>query len=245
MILTIGPGGCGFTFLNWSIAYLRGDEYYYTLFNDKVQVDINPLKGSTAHNFKKDHLNPDVDRSTLSTASNNSIVYVVPKDDNDFKLLIEIPGKKIIFDNSKFCSEQLARHYTTVPTSPFIHITDQLSKKYNIKQIKKVLLDLSNNFFLNYYKLPDNTDNFIINYQDMFNNLDSKILEIFKFLNISVSTDRWQTWNNIYQDYKLLNKDILSNFVKDIINIDSSSNTKILKEIINWKIGSYQKIWVV
>jgi len=244
MILTIGPGGCGFTFLNWSIAYLCGDEYYYTLFNDKVQVDINPINKFTAHNFKKDHLDPNADRSTLLTASKNSIVYIVPKDDNDFKLLIEIPSKKIIFDNSKFCPEQLARHYTTVTNSPFIHITDQLSKKYNIEQVKKVLLDLSNNFFLNYYNLPDNTDNFIVNYQDIFNTLDSKILEIFKFLNISVSTDRWKPWNNIYQDYKLLNKDILSNFLKDINNIDSSSNTKILKEIIKWKTGSYQTLWV-
>jgi hypothetical protein len=241
MILTIGPGGCGFTFLNWSIAYLRGDNYYYTLFNDKIQVDINPINKCTAHNFKKDHLIPADDRTILLSASNNSIIYIVPKDDTDFKSLIELPGKKIIFDPSKFCPEQLTRNYITVPNSPFSYITEQLGKKYDVRQVKKILLDLSKNFFLDYYCLPDNPAGFVINYQDMFNNLNNKIVEIFNFLDVPINVTRWQSWNNIYQDYKLLNRDLLSNFLEDDIDINPSSNTKILKEIINWKIGLYQK----
>ena len=240
MILTIGPGGCGFTFLNWSIAYLRGDNYYYTLSNHKIQVDINPINKYTAHNFKKDHLTPTDDRAILVLASKKSIIYMIPKDDIDFKSLINLPGKKIIFDPSKFCPEQLTRHYTTVPHSPFSYIVEQLGKKYDVKQVKKVLLDLSKNFFLDYYRIPNSIDAVVIDYQDMFNNLDNKIVEIFNFLNVPINSDRWQLWNNIYQDYKLLNTDLLSNFLDDI-NIDSSNNIQILKEIINWKIGLYQK----
>ena len=241
MILTIGPGGCGFTFLNWSIAYLRGDSYYYTLNGVKTQVDINPLTGRTAHRFGKDHLNPNADRSILSTASANSIIYIVPGDDSDFKSLIAMPDKKIIFNTTKFCQKQLARHYITVPDSPFVSITSELGPKYGILQIKKVLLDLANNFFLRYYNLPVNTSKYyIVDYQDMFGDLDIKILDIFKFLNLTIDATRHQSWQEIYKNYKLLNNDILTNFTKDIDNVDLTNGTQILKELINWKNGSYQ-----
>jgi hypothetical protein len=239
MILTIGPGGCGFTFLNWSIAYLRGDTYYNTLQGDKVQVDIHPIKGLTAHNFTKDHLNPTDSRVLLSKTVDQSIVYIVPGDNDDFKSLLEFVGKKIIFDNSKFCQEQLARHYVSVPHSPFKYITEQLSKEYDKTEVKKVLLDLSNYFFLNYYKLPNNVDDFfILDYYDIFDKLNDKIIEIFNFLNLTINQERYQLWIDVYKDYKTLNKDILATFID---NTSITTSTKILKEIIQWKNGSYRR----
>lgn len=239
MILTIGPGGCGFTFLNWSIAYLRGDVYYNTLQGNKVQVDIHPIKGITAHNFTKDHLTPTDNRVSLINASNQSIVYIVPSDNDDFKLLLKLTGKKIIFDNSKFCQEQLSRNYVSVPNSPFKYITEQLSKEYNNTEVKKVLLDLSNHFFLNYYKLSNDIDDcFVLDYYDVFDKLDNKIIEIFNFLNLSINQQRYQLWIDVYENYKTLNKDILAVFID---NTSITTNTKILKEIIQWKNGSYRR----
>jgi hypothetical protein len=65
----LGPSGCGGTFLDWSIHFLRGDTKHYTVVcdpnKDRSQilghhyssVCIDPLTGTTAHNHLKTHPN--------------------------------------------------------------------------------------------------------------------------------------------------------------------------------------------
>lgn len=238
MILTIGPGGCGFTFLNWSISYLLGDSYYNTLTGQKIQVDINPIHQRTAHSFRRDHLRPEDNKNILNLASEKSIVYIVPGDHNDFESLLNYSSKKIIFDSSKFCRELMARNYLTVPNSPYATIAGKLADQYDIDSVKNVLLDLSSQF-LNYYRIPTSSDTTLINYYEIFDTLDTKILEIFEFLNLTIDQERYKKWLNIYREYKSINNNILDNFTS---KSTSSNNTQILKEILKWKNGSYRPI---
>ena len=78
MILTIGPGGSGLTFLNWSIIYLRGDNSYTLLNGQSIEVVDNPvLETRTAHGMIKDHISSTVDLLMLDLANTQSVVYVV------------------------------------------------------------------------------------------------------------------------------------------------------------------------
>ena len=146
MILTIGPGGCGFSFLNWSIAFLRGDTTYTKLDGTIIPILDNPLLGKTAHNNIKDHLSPQLDRKILNQSTNQSIIYVVPEDHTDFMSILEQPGKKIIFDNTRYCQEQITRHYTTVPNSPFVKLITDLSVLHNVDDVKNCILEVANIF---------------------------------------------------------------------------------------------------
>ena len=101
MILTIGPGGCGFTFLNWTISFLRGDASYQTLDENQHQIEFNPLSGETAHRYNKDHIWSNDAIESLNSATDNSIIYMVPNSHSDFEYLLSLSGKKIIFDASE------------------------------------------------------------------------------------------------------------------------------------------------
>lgn len=73
----LGSGGCGGTFLDWSLHYLRGDTHTWvvpcnhtnrSIYYNPQQFEIihNPLKGTTAHNHQRAHpnnesLNPVID----------------------------------------------------------------------------------------------------------------------------------------------------------------------------------------
>ena len=62
----LGPGGCGGTFLDWSIQFLSGSTENLVVIPDRNNREIfqqtyiqsisaNPLKGATAHGYKKTH----------------------------------------------------------------------------------------------------------------------------------------------------------------------------------------------
>ena len=64
----LGSSGCGGTFLNWSLHYLRGDTHAWVVPYEQtdrsiinnckiVEIGDNPLKGTTAHNYQKTHPN--------------------------------------------------------------------------------------------------------------------------------------------------------------------------------------------
>ena len=84
MILTIGTGGSGLTFLNWSIIYLRGDNSYTFLNKEVGDVTNNPLlTNRTAHGQKKDHIQSTADLKKLHLATDQSVVYIVPSQQSD------------------------------------------------------------------------------------------------------------------------------------------------------------------
>ena len=252
MILTIGPGGCGFTFLNWTISYLRGDNYYLNLSKEQVPVEINPLQGYTAHNFNRDHIQSIENLKQLDQATDQSIVYVVPTHQSDLDQVFAINCKKIVFQpNSTTNDELFARMYFTLPYNQVTSAHNKDSVRtfietfdpaYDKNIIKQVLLEC-NHFFTDYYQIPQQYNDYLpITYNNIFLHLDTKICEIFDFLNLAIKNNRWTNWVNIYVDYRLKNQNFKSQFVSELLPIDNQIKLHILKEIINWKNGLYHPI---
>lgn len=246
MILTIGPGGCGFTFLNWTISYLRGDASYNCLDGTISPVDINPLDGATAHKFQKDHLKIENSKKILDLATDLSIVYLVPGSDKDFENSLLLPGKKIIFDPSVNQQELLARSYMVVPfTSESIKVyVDRLSEIYNPFTVRRVFLDCAR-FFTQYYTLPDQNKYhyYKISHPDLFQQLDLRLDGLFQFLKIQLDHSRLPRWKEIYQIYKNQNIDFTSQFLGDTLgSVDPVERKLIFEDLIKWKNERYRHI---
>jgi hypothetical protein len=242
MILTIGPGGCGFTFLCWSICFLRGDHDYQTLNNVKFPMIYNPLKGNIAHKFIKDHIQCVDDYHKLFFATDQSVIYFVPSHQKDFEFINQFGCKKILFDCREHNKEFFARMHNTVPECSYSSLLQSLSKQYDIDIIKQVLLE-SNHFFTKYYHIPEpDNEYYIIDFDQMFRTLDVAILDIFKFLQLQIDQDKYKHWQDIYAIYKEKNLNHLTQFLSQPVVVDSSTKLKIIKEIINWKNGSFQTI---
>ena len=243
MILNIGPGGCGFTFLNWTISYLRGDIFYVTLDGKKYLVDDDPLLGATAHNFKKDHLKIENSKEILKFATPWSIVYLTPGSQEDFDYLLSFPGKKILFDTTTEPRELLARSCILMPPTAesIVVCLDRLRERYGESAARQMFLECAK-FFIQYYSLPDQTQYSYckINYDTMFRNLDNKISEIFCYLETSIDTDRFETWKKVYQIYKTRNAGFIEQFLgKDVTPVNTAFKKAIFKEILDWKHGRY------
>jgi hypothetical protein len=245
MILTIGPGGSGLTFLNWSIVYLRGDNFYTTLDKNTLEVVDNPIvENGTADRYKKDHIQQTVDLKKLHQANNQSVVYVVPTCQSDLEYILQFNSKKIIFNPTVCSKELLARMYYTVPNAnPILELVNNLSHVHDLPSVKQVLIE-SNKCFTDYYKVPDTYQDYIsIDYNNIFQDLDQKIYQIFNYLNLSISQKRVANWLVIYQKWKSVNKDYLSQFLETPIAIPNSKKLQILKDIIKWKNGQYRHTW--
>jgi hypothetical protein len=244
MILTIGPGGSGLSFLTWSIIFLRGDNLYKSLDSKIYKVTNNPIKcNGTAHGFEKDHINQTADLIKLNQTTDQSVVYVALTCQSDLDYILQFDSKKIIFNAGTFSEELMARMYYLIPNNPYVELVNRLSSKYAVEKIKQVLLE-SNKFFTNYYAIPAwYSDHFSINYFDIFQNLDHVIHQIFEYLDITILSDRMDKWIPVYQEWKNLNKDYLHLFKTDSIQLTTKEKTKILKDIIEWKNGLYRLTW--
>ena len=241
MILTIGTGGSGLTFLNWSIIYLRGDNSYTFLNKDVVDVTDNPLlTNRTAHGQKKDHIHLTADLKKLHLATDQSVVYIVPSQQSALEYVLQFKGKKIIFDPYLLSEELLARMCFTMPDFPLNNLIDSLSSKYDQQIVKQVLIKC-NKFFTIYYTMPtSDLDYFNINYIDIFQNLDQKIYDIFNYLELPINTDRMSNWLSVYDNYRSVNQNFLSTFLSNPVEIDNNVQMKIFKEIVAWKNGPCQ-----
>ena len=141
MILMIGPGGSGLTFLSWSIMYLRGDEDYTLLTKKNVKIVNNPLLDKTAHGQTIDHIHQISDFKKLKNFTDQSVVYAVLTPQSDLDYFLQVDGKKIIFDSSTCTQELFARMVYTTPNNSFNTLIQSLSSKYDKQLIKKVLFD--------------------------------------------------------------------------------------------------------
>lgn len=242
MLLTIGPGGCGFTFLNWSISFLRGDSFYQTLDGVKHEITSNPLSGTIAHNYIKDHIRIEDSKNQFVYATEQSIIYSTPGCQTDFEYLLTLPGKKIIFDTTDYSKILMARAMIHIPkaNSPYIVLIDQLGKTYDTELIQEVLLEC-HKFFMQYYKLPSNINNlYAINYNILFNYLDIEITKIFAYLELKIDPVRLIVWQAVYSQYKSLNQ---RDYCAEVVPHPSASNlqkSQIFKEILKWKNGLFQ-----
>lgn len=242
MILTLGPGGCGFTFLNWTISYLRGDESYDLLDGSCMPVVHNPLDGPTAHRANKDHLKFKHDKKILSRAHESSIIYITPGSQQDHDFLLGISGKKIIYHGLSRPQELLARSYLTMTLDPseqdcIILLIDRLDQKYGLPA-RRVILDCAQ-WFSAYYRtpMPSPGDCVLLQYDDIFQNLNQHIPLIFNFLGYNIDKQRWKNWDEIYNEYQKRNLDFLSRFLgrSENLVIDPAVKKIILKDVLNWR----------
>ena len=233
MILTIGPGGSGLTFLNWSIVFLRGDITYTTIDKLSTQiVDINPLQGSTAHNFCKDHIQSSNNLCHLATGTEKSVIYVTPSNQEDFDYISQFECKKIVFDCGNRNKELFVRMVTQMPGRKIPDLIDKLASKFGIDAAKQTLLDRSK-IFTHYYTIPSASDEyFIISYDDIFENLDQQIVKLFLFLGETIDQSRFDKWLTIYKTYRDLNSDALSKFTVGLSDVPYSVRLQVFKEIL-------------
>ncbi len=241
MILTIGPGGSGLTFLNWTILFLKGCTTYTTLDKKVVDVDINPLKDRTAHKFSRDHLQASVNLSQIELASNDSVIYCTPSHQQDFDYLAKYNCKKIVFNCQDKHKELFARMITCMPDSRLPNFLNSLAGKFGMDESKQVLLDHSK-IFTNYYTVPNSSNEYwLIGYDDIFSKLDTKLDSLFLFLGFTIDKQRLAQWTKIYEDYKSRNKNILEEFAPNYgFNVPATVKNQIIKELIKWKQSSHQ-----
>jgi len=238
MILTIGPGGCGFTFLNWSIVYLRGDVSYTTINNTTVPVDINPLNGLIAHKFDKDHIHYSSNLYQLNLGNEQSVIYVTPANQDEFNRISQFNCKRIVFDCQGRSKDHFARILTCIPSEKLTELLESLSQTFGRDTAKQVMLD-SSKWFTNYYSIPENQDLYVITYDDIFTNLDQRIHQLFVFLGLSINKDRFSSWADIYNTYRLRNQNLLTNFLPNHIDVARDVKLKIIREILLWRNGLF------
>jgi hypothetical protein len=240
MILTIGPGGSGLTFLSWTIVFLRGDTKYKRINGTEIDVCIDPLNGLTAHNFLKDHLKSHNNLCQLENGTKKSVIYVVPTHQKDFDYISKFNCKKIVFNSQQREKELFSRMITCVPSNDFKYLFNSLVSEFGLDTSKQVLLEYSK-LFTNYYSVTfaDKDEYFVINYDDIFVNLNTKINDLFLFLDYKIDSSRITTWLKTYEIYKEKNSQILNNFEPKYISaIPSNIKLQILKKIITWNHGS-------
>lgn len=241
MILTIGPGGSGLTFLNWTIIFLRGDITYTTLNNVSIPVDINPLTGPIAHGFARDHIYASSNLSRLKLGSEKSVIYITVTHQDDLNHIAQHNCKKIVFNCQEKSKELFARMVKCVPNTSVFKLVNELSNKFGKDQTKTVLLECSD-LFTHYYSIPEPSEEyFVITYSDIFNNLDQKISEMFLFLDIPIDQGRFAAWLKIYNQYQERNKCMLEEFKPAPTQISNFTKLQIIKEVIKWRTHSYQQ----
>jgi hypothetical protein len=244
MLLTIGPGGCGFTFLNWSISFLRGDTSYQTLDSVRHKISSNPLLGNTAHCYVKDHLRIEDSKNQFGSATEQSIIYTVPGNQTDFEYLLSLPGKKIIFDTSNYSKILMARAMIHIPKAVNVYsaMIDKISKTHNAQLVQEVLLDC-HKFFMQYYQTPaELTTVYKIDYAGLFYQLDQELPAMFKYLQLNIDQSRVQDWQLVYKQYQKLNQQDFCAKLVPFPSGNTTEKTQILKEILKWRNGSSQTI---
>lgn len=239
MILIIGPGGCGFTFLAWTISFLRGDVTYTKLDGEITPVVDNPIVRTVAHLYKKDHICISGELPRLHLATEQSIVYLVPTHQHDLEYALGLSSKKIVFQNTpNYAHELFARLCLTIVDTGAMRLINQLSFHHDIDSIKQVMLEY-NHIFTNYFQMPiDYQDYFSVTYPDIYHNLDSRIYDIFDYLKYTIDSSRIEHWHKVYSHYKSINQNFLERFCPHTVEVDPKTKLKIIKEIIKWINGS-------
>jgi len=244
MILTIGPAGCGFSFLNWTISFLRGDDFYQTLDGILYPVPSDPFQGAVAHKNIKDHLRFEKSKSLLSSGHKHSIVYVVPNSQSHYEYIVSLPGRKIIFNPlihgekilSRFCIVLEEEHNNSEEKNSVLQLVSELSVKYDNTTVKKVITDC-HKMLVGYYQPTIDNQFYMLDYTSMFETLDQHIYKLFDYLEISIDSSRLDKWHEVYEIYKEKNS---QNFYKKFLGnqpVIKNQQTAILKEILSWKNG--------
>lgn len=233
MILTIGPGGCGFTFLNWTIRYLRGD----TVIDYYGRVIDNPIVGHVAHGYQKTHANhiTSADKiPLLDTVSEDEVVFIVVDQPRTIeKLAPYLKNKRIVFNPTGYEQQVFTRLITSQNggTSYYNNFLDTL--KVDKSLAIECLHDYSKKLYVDLTSLYSSS--FVIQYNDVFEELDQHIVDIFDYLELEIVPDRFDKWKPIYNTYRNNNRQIVFESA-----YTPHQKLPVLKKIIEWKNSLFQ-----
>ena len=231
----LGPGGCGGTFLDWSIHYLRGDSRYYHIECDNLdrsqiksqqflEICSDPLSSATAHNHEKTHPNNGSLQQVIKIfnklpCSDLHTFYYVDSMTSD---QTQTTHNDIIRDNKNLCFLTYSFDLSDVDKifcfqyekigSVASRFEKSIGKQFSSLPIwdQRELLSL-------YYPtcirgqtvneiIEPCTNNFLINFSKMLNSLDQIMPDIFDFLQIRMDKSRWKLWLDTYQTWRQKNK---------------------------------------
>jgi len=240
----LGPGGCGGTFLDWSIQFLFGSKENLLVNCDtqnrgivgysQVQcITDAPLIGSTAHTHQKTHPNNNslpvvMDIFSASEYPLNTFYYVddmLPDQThtNYNNIIKTYPTVKFVSYNFSY------KHIESIFCLQYEKI-DGAKRRFDT-QVGKTLSNLSTGELREILSLfypkcikgqilneqLDKADNlYIINYDDIWTNLDTIIFDIFKFLELAIDNSRYTQWVQVYHTWLEKNK---TDFFEDLPKI--------------------------
>jgi hypothetical protein len=228
----LGPGGCGGTFLDWSIHFLRGDIKHYTVscgggHRSKIvdqgytPICSNPLTGTNAHGHQKTHPNNDSLGmvieifSRLSQSDLHTFYYVDSMRSDQTQTThnkIIATYRQCLFLTYQFQPSDIDKIYCyQVEKDPAqCNMYDQF-KSWSDLPIwdQREILSL---YYPNCIQgqttaeiIKNQNNNFCINFSDILTCLDLVMLDILDFLSVKLAQDRWCAWTQVYQQWKTKN----------------------------------------
>lgn len=242
----LGPGGCGGTFLDWSIQFIAGStENLVAKCNEKnrnviehvqaQQIVDNPLNGSSAHIHQKTHPNNDSLTAVLDIfLSNNyplnTFYYVdsmLPDQTHtNYNSIIKThPTVKFISYNfsRKHLDLIFCLQYEKISVAPQ-NFNNQIGNSLSNLSIgeRREMLSL---FYPRCIKgqilneqIEDSDNLYRINFDDVWGKLDIVMINIFKFLGLGINESRYSEWIKIYQIWLTKNKNNFFNDLPEIID---------------------------
>lgn len=214
---SIGPGGEGGTFLDWTLHYLSGDPYIKYVYVDRIAktfVDIvkqdillNPIKSNgTAHNHRKSHPTEQsiklcIDNYNLIDDKEINIysMYIVPSVESYVSgirsytdIVRDIADrykemKLIHFVYPSQNIENLVKRMLIIPGS--VETISEIRQRVNAESI------VAN-------KIVNRPNVYSLSIDNMFYNLDLEIRKIFNWLSLPINEERYNSWLDVYKQWQ-------------------------------------------
>jgi len=228
----LGPGGCGGTFLDWSIQYLSGQEENLVVRLDAERNNVkgtltqniveNPLMDSTAHAHQKTHPNGQ---------SLSDIIEIFSADDHQLSTFYYVedmkPGQTHTSHNNivktypavKFISYNFTLAHIDLIFWLQYEKINWVEQRYNQigsltgNQTPGEIREIISLFYPKCVKgqtlneqLVDSENLYLINFDDVWARLDTVIFDIFDFLELTIDKTRYLHWVDMYRAWLEKNK---------------------------------------
>jgi len=223
----LGPGGCGGTFLDWSLHYLNGDITHWVAEYDppnrsKISrltehtVPKNPLLESTAHGHVRTH--PDNESlsvvldtfETLPKDYLHTFYYVddmtAMQSSTTYNSIID-DNKNILFLTYNFSDSDIDKifcfQYEKIPlcVSGFKKAIQSDSVWEKRELLSLYYPDCIRGQTVNETRMP-HQNSFLIEFDEFLNSGPSVIKHTFNFLNMKLDEERFAHWTTIYHEWK-------------------------------------------
>jgi len=238
----LGPGGCGGTFLDWSIQFLSGSTENLVVVPDRPNRGIfqqthiqsisnNPLKGATAHGYKKTHPNIDllpivIDIFLTSKYLLNTFYYVDDATQINYNNIIKT------YPTVKFISYNFSQNHVDLIFYLQYEKIDNVVRSFNtlvgnssLNLSTGELREILSLFYPGCIKgqmlnetLEDADNLYKIDFDSVWSNLDIVMFDIFEFLGLSIDKSRYPEWINVYHKWLEKNKTDFFYDLPEIVN---------------------------